>query len=101
MGSDGLKGFCMLCRFRLVSREHLKGICRGRCMFFSFCSFEEGEQIGLAKVTSELMAVGYISGFSCFYLLCCGCESSPCLVLLKTGFPIRTDCSGERTRSTW
>lgn len=35
-------------------------------MLYSFYIFEEGEQIGLAKVTHELMTVGYIPGFTRF-----------------------------------
>lgn len=35
-------------------------------MFFSFYILKEGEQIGLAKVTQELMTVGYIPGLTCF-----------------------------------
>jgi len=35
-------------------------------MLFSFYICEEGEQIGLAKVTHELMTVGHIPGFTCF-----------------------------------
>lgn len=61
-----LKGACPLHSLKLASLEHLKMICRGRCMLFSFYIFEEGEQIGLAKVIYELMTVGYIPGFTCF-----------------------------------
>lgn len=62
----GLKGARTLHGLKLVSLKHLNVIYRGRCMFFSFYILEEGEQIGLAKVTHKLMTVGYIPGLTCF-----------------------------------
>lgn len=61
-----LKGAYTPPSLKLALLERLKMIYRGRCMLYSFYIFEEGEQIGLAKVTHELMTVGYIPGFTHF-----------------------------------